>query len=159
MSVPVGITVPKLLPITGTFAPAFGAYFVLLGLRVSLARQSTHTLLGDRTAPEKAASDPKPKPLSTDQLLIATRAHANFVENVPLALLVAALVELNGGDRRILTGSLATLLFLRIAHVELGLRAKNALGLGRPVGTLGTWGFIAGMSSYAAWLVKSYWGF
>lgn len=134
---------------------------MLLALRVSLLRQATHTSLGDRAASDKAA-DSKSQSNDTggrDSLLVATRSHANFVENVPYALLVASFVEMNGGNRRALTASLAALLLLRIAHVEFGLRAKDTKGLGRPVGAVGTWAFIAGMSSYAAWLVKSYWGF
>ncbi|EXJ85604.1 hypothetical protein A1O1_05970 [Capronia coronata CBS 617.96] len=158
----VGITVPKLLPVTGTFAPAFGAYFVLLALRVSLVRQSTHIVIGDQgsSSDKAAASDAKPPSTAGggNNLLIAARSHANFAENVPFALLVASFVEMNGGDRRALTASLAALLFLRIAHVEFGMKAKDSLGWGRPVGSLGTLAFIGGMSSYAAWLVKSYWG-
>ena len=92
-----------------------------------------------------------------DDLLIIRRSHANFVENTPFALLIASFVEMNGGNRRFLTVSLAALLFFRIVHVEFGLRAKNSLGWGRPVGYFGTLGFVAGMSGYAAWLVKSYW--
>ena len=82
----------------------------------------------------------------------------NFAENVPLALLLAAAVELNGGSRRVLTSGLSALLVFRILHVELGLMAKGYIGLGRPVGYWGTVGTIAGFAGYAAWLVKSYWG-
>lgn len=165
----VGITVPKLLPVTGTFAPgqtpffpqpsrcplltivpAFAAYFVLLNLRISVVRQSTKTFIG---------GDSKETSKPATGLLVASRSQANFVENVPLALLVASFAEINGGDRRVLTASLAALLFFRIVHVEFGLKAKDSLGWGRPVGYLGTQGLIVGLSAYAAWLVKSYWGF
>ncbi|KAL2426097.1 hypothetical protein ABEF95_010884 [Exophiala dermatitidis] len=160
MSIPVGLTVPKLLPVTGTFAPAFGAYFALLAFRVSFARQATKTTLGERSRhSSKAQADAGAASVEEDSLLIATRSHANLVENVPFALLIASIVELNGGDRRALTASLAGLLLARIVHVEFGLRAKGAVGWGRPVGTLSTLGIIVGLSSYAAYLVKSYWGF
>jgi len=92
-----------------------------------------------------------------DNLLITRRSHANFVENVPFALLIASFVEMNGGNRHFLTGSLVALLFFRIVHVEFGLKSKNSLGWGRPVGYFGTLGFVAGMSGYAAWLAQTYW--
>ncbi|KAK5209568.1 hypothetical protein LTR96_000359 [Exophiala xenobiotica] len=157
MSIPVGITVPKMLPVTGTFAPAFAAYYVLLNLRVSLVRQNEETFLGDQT--KTSMGQGKPTETGAGDLLVAARAHSNFVENVPFALLMAAITELNGGNRRALTASLAALLCLRIAHAEFGIRMKDSLGWGRPVGYFGTLGIVAGMSSYAAYLVKSYWGF
>ncbi|KAI1617310.1 membrane-associated, eicosanoid/glutathione metabolism protein [Exophiala viscosa] len=146
MSVPVGITVPKLFPVTGAFAPAFAAYYLYLNLQVSAVRSHKETYLGS-----KGDDDQK--------LLVADRSHGNFVENVPMALLVAAIAEANGGNRRTITGSLAALLLFRIVHVELGLKSQGSLGWGRPIGYFGTLGFVAGMSGYAAYLVKSYWGF
>jgi uncharacterized membrane protein YecN with MAPEG domain len=77
---------------------------------------------------------------------------------VPLALLLGAVVEMNGGNRKALTTGFAILAVSRILHVELGLRAEKALGIGRPIGHLSTLGFIVGMGGYAAYLVKGYWG-
>ena len=94
-----------------------------------------------------------------DPLAIAARCHHNFVENVPIALLLAAVVELNGGNRKVLNGSLGALLVVRILHVELGLRGPKSLSNGRPIGYFGTLGFLGGMAGYAAYLVKGYWGF
>lgn len=51
-------------------------------------------------------------------------------------------------------GAHALLLFLRVAHVEYGIRAKDSLGWGRPVGYFGTLIWIAGMSAYVAWLAN-----
>lgn len=76
-----------------------------------------------------------------------------------MALLLGAIVEMNGGNRRALTGGFAALLVARLLHVELGLRGENAMGLGRVVGHMTTLGFITGMGGYAAWLVRGYWGF
>jgi uncharacterized membrane protein YecN with MAPEG domain len=94
-----------------------------------------------------------------DILEVAVRSHSNFVENIPLALLGAAIVELNGGNRKILNGGLAALLLFRILHVEFGLRSDDANSPGRLIGHIGTAGFLGGMSAYAAYLVKGYWGF
>ncbi len=94
---------------------------------------------------------------SEDVLMAANRAQTNFSENVPLALALAAVVELNGGSRKALTAALSALLVLRVAHAEFGLMAKNYMGPGRPLGYFGTQGVIAGLAGYAAYLVKGYW--
>jgi uncharacterized protein len=91
-------------------------------------------------------------------LNVATRCHGNYTENVPFALLLGAIVEMNGGNRRVLTGGLAALLVGRLLHAELGLRSENAMGQGRLVGHVTTLSFILSMGGYAAWLVKGYWG-
>ncbi len=100
---------------------------------------------------------------TTDPVFLASRCHQNFTENVPLALFLGAVVEMNGGNRRVLTGSLAALLVCRILHVEFGIKGEDekgnkSLGRGRVVGHAGTLGFVLGMAGYAGWLVKGYWG-
>ncbi|OAG43523.1 hypothetical protein AYO21_02109 [Fonsecaea monophora] len=160
--------------LTGWETLAFAAYYALLNLRVSLVRVSCNTMIGTDAAANTTiatttattnksqsssttTSTPSTSPDPSHSLLISSRCHANFVENVPIALLVATFVELNGGNKWALTGSLAALLFFRIAHVEFGLRAKDSMGWGRPVGYFGTLGFVVGMSSYAAWLASGFW--
>ncbi|OAL26246.1 hypothetical protein AYO22_04424 [Fonsecaea multimorphosa] len=170
-----GSLVPQMLPVTATFAPgtsllfthgppwaqadedilAFAVYYALLNLRVSMVRVSCNTMMGTDAANKSSKSSQSSSALKPDysnDLLVSARCHANFVENVPYALLVASFVELNGGNTRFLTASLAALLFFRVAHVEFGLKAKDSMGWGRPVGYFGTLGFVVGMSSYAAWL-------
>ena len=102
----------------------------------------------------KSSTDGEP-----DSLQVASRCHNNFIENVPYALLLAGVVELNGGNRKVLNGALGALLLLRILHVEFGLLGPKNVAFGRPVGYFGTQGYIAGMAGYAAYLVKGYWGF
>ena len=87
-----------------------------------------------------------------------TSCHRNYVENVPLALLLAGIVELNGGDRKALNTALGVLLLLRIVHVEFGLKGPNNVGFGRAIGYFGTQSYMVGMAVYAAYLVKGYWG-
>ena len=166
MSVPIGITVPKMLrefspsqlsinkltaaAVAGTFAVPFTAYLFLLSARVSRIRVDNKAYLGEKTA--DAGPD------GVCPLQVAVRSHANYIENIPYALILAGIVELNGGNRKVLTGSLAALLVFRILHVELGLRGKDAAARPRLIGHLGTAGFLAGMSGYALYLVKGYWG-
>lgn len=116
-------------------------------------------MIGTDTS-KKASSDPKPRSSQPgeQELIVNARVHANFIENVPIALLVASMVELNGGDGQVLTSALAALLFFRVAHAEFGLRAERSMGWGRSVGYFGTLIWVFGMSTYAAWLAKSYWG-
>lgn len=147
MSVPVGLTVPKLLPITGSFALPFGAYYVYLQSRVVYNRLSTKTLIGDNA--EKGGNDP---------VFLATRAHANFAENVPIVLLLAGIAELNGGSRKALTTALSALLVARICHADFGILTGNTGAVGRPVGYYGTQAIFLGLAGYATYLVKGYWG-
>src|SRR5271154_4584609 len=127
----------------------FSAYFIFLGGRVVANRVQNDKWIGDDLAVTEEKNTANP-------LKVAGRCHSNFAENVPLALLLATVVELNGGNRRVLSGSLGTLFFLRILHVELGLRGPDNKSIGRILGYFGTQTFIAGMAGYAAYLVKGY---
>ena len=84
--------------------------------------------MGDRfvDAPESTSND------NPDTLYLDSRAHNNFIENVPLCFTLAAIAELNGANRKILNYAMATLFVLRLIHVELGLRGKDTVGFGRP---------------------------
>ncbi|KAI1340512.1 membrane-associated, eicosanoid/glutathione metabolism protein [Xylariaceae sp. FL0016] len=152
MSTRLGLSAPvlaPLLPVTGTFALPFTAYLSLLSARVVRCRLQDKAYVGDSSA---SSSD-----RATDPLYLATRCHANFLENVPLAFVLSALVELNGGSRKALTGTMAALFAFRFLHVELGL--ASGMGLGRPIGYYGTMLTLGGMAGWAAYLVKGYWGF
>ena len=117
-----------------------------------MTRLKNEHYLGDKVESDKSQSDP-------DYLNLTTRAHANFLENVPLAFILAAIAELNGADRRILNYGLGALLALRVAHVEIGMFGKNTVGPGRPVGYYGTQAWLLGVAAYSTYLVKGYWGF
>ena len=140
------------LAVAGTFALPYTAYLFLLSARVSRLRVANEKWLGSSCKNVEASTD-------TDPLEVAVRSHANYMENMPYAFLLAGIVELNGGNRKVLTGSLAALLLFRIIHVELGLRSEGAKASPRLYGHVGTAGFLAGMSAYALYLVKGYWGF
>jgi uncharacterized membrane protein YecN with MAPEG domain len=137
----------------GTWALPFTAYAFLLSARVSKVRMDHKQLMGNKITQESSQSN------EVDPLEVATRCHANFLENVPLALMTAAIVELNGGNRKVINGGLAALLLFRILHVEFGMRAADTNGPGRDIGHVGTAGVWLGMAAYAAYLVKGYWGY
>jgi uncharacterized membrane protein YecN with MAPEG domain len=117
---------------------------------VKFRLQDEH-FLGDNSSKESNGQQ-------SNLLFRANRSHQNFVENVPFAFLLASIVELNGGNRRYLTGALSALFVLRVMHVELGLARPAGMGSGRPIGYFGTMGIIGGLAGYAAFLVKGYWG-
>ncbi|KAI1502769.1 membrane-associated, eicosanoid/glutathione metabolism protein [Biscogniauxia marginata] len=162
MTTHVGLSTPvlaPLLPITGTFVLPFTAYFALLSYRVVNHRLQDQFYLGDNSSSaEEATKAAQQKNRNSNKLFLATRCHQNFVENVPLGLALAAIAELNGGDRRSLAAALGALFAFRILHAEFGIRRKNGMGLGRPVGYWGTIATMGGLAGYAAYLVKGYWG-
>ncbi|KAI1089663.1 MAPEG family-domain-containing protein [Rostrohypoxylon terebratum] len=150
MSTAIGLSTPvlaPLLPITGTFALPFSAYFTLLSYRVVKYRLADKQYLGDNSSKDGDLNN---------ELYLATRCHQNFVENVPLALALAAFVELNGGNIKVLATALSLLLAFRIAHMGMGL--MDGLGIGRPIGYWGTSAIIETLGGYAAFLVKGHWG-
>lgn len=144
-----------MLPITGTWTLPFAAYLVYLSNRVVYRRIKQEKYMGDRyvDAAESTSND------NPDPLLLDSRAHNNFIESVPLCFTLVAIAELNGANRKALNYAMATLFVLRILHVELGLKGKDTVGWGRPIGYFGTQGFIAGMAAYGTYLVKGYWGY
>src|SRR5580692_6051035 len=70
-------------------------------------------------------------------LLLAMRRHANFVEFVPLALILIALLELNGIPKLAVHAMGASLVVFRACHA-LGMRADTMASAGRYVGAAGT---------------------
>lgn len=59
-------------------------------------------------------------------LIVAIRAHANFIEYVPLAVLLVGALEMQGASGTLVHSLLVTLLAARLAH---------AYGLHRPAGS------------------------
>ncbi|KAI0481088.1 membrane-associated, eicosanoid/glutathione metabolism protein [Xylariaceae sp. FL0804] len=155
MSTRLGLSAPvlaPLVPVTGTFALPFAAYFALLSARVVAIRLKHEAYLGDSLTD---STDPAAR--KNDKLFLATRCHQNFIENVPLALALAAVAELNGGNRKALTYAMSLLFVFRVLHGDIGL--NKGLAVGRPIGYFGTMGTVVGLGAYAAYLVKAYWGF
>ncbi|KAH9898864.1 MAPEG family-domain-containing protein [Xylariomycetidae sp. FL2044] len=148
MSTRIGLSTPvlaPLLPVTGTFAAPFAAYFTFLSCRVVYHRFQEKYFTGD------------PDAESHKKLYLANRCHQNFIENVPLSLALAAFAELNGGNRKSLTYALGALFVSRVLHSDFGL--INGLSLGRPIGYWGSLAITSYLGVYAAYLVKGYWGF
>ncbi|KAF8247229.1 hypothetical protein K440DRAFT_551521, partial [Wilcoxina mikolae CBS 423.85] len=134
---------------TALFSLPFSAYFLLLSQRVVSTRQKTDTTFGTTSS----SGD------SNDPLFVAIRAHANFLETVPVGLLLALTAEINGANRKVLCGALAGLWVLRVANVEAGLRRSEAKGFGRFMGYFGTQVWLGGMTVWCVHLTRDFWGF
>jgi uncharacterized membrane protein YecN with MAPEG domain len=89
------------LPITLTFAGAAAILHVWLAARVSRMRVAHKVSIGDGGA---------------EPLVRRMRAHANYGENMPIVLIMIGLIELAGGDPRILWGAGIIFILARIAH-------------------------------------------
>lgn len=141
---------------TGTYLAPFAALNFFLSTSVVRARIATETFL----EPEVKSSDKKVKLTdgsgAVDPVLLTTRLHGNFIENVPFAIAIAAIVELNGGNRKALTYTLGALFASRVSHV-IGLTA--GIPLARAGGYFANIGIITGLGVYGAYLSKAYWGF
>ena len=70
-----------MLHITALYAGLLGLLSIVLAVQTGQIRGSTGITLGDG---------------GNDELILAMRRHANFVEFVPIALILIGLLELNG---------------------------------------------------------------
>jgi hypothetical protein len=109
------------IEITVFFAAIFGVIHVLFTLRVGMYRINNKINVGDG---------------GDKELLRRIRGHGNFIETVPMAILLLLLNELNGLADSYVTILASILLVARLLHY-------SALALGgpqilRPIGMIGT---------------------
>ncbi len=71
------------------------------------------------------------------QLALEMRRHANFTEHVPLALILMAILEMNGATPWLLHGSGVLLVVSRVVH-PIGLEADSIANPLRAIGAGGT---------------------
>ena len=90
-----------ILPITLTLAGAAAILHIWLAARVSRYRRHFKIGLGDG---------------GNEALLRRVRAHGNYIENMPLFLILTGLLELAGGDRRSLWAAGIVFILARIVH-------------------------------------------
>jgi uncharacterized membrane protein YecN with MAPEG domain len=89
------------LPITALYAGLLGLVFIALEVPIGLMRTRTGVSLHDG---------------GNKELSVAIRRHANFVEHVPLALILLGLLEQSGASPGLLHGLGAALLLARMLH-------------------------------------------
>lgn len=83
-----------------------------------------------------------------ERLIVAMRRHANFVEFVPLSLILIALLELNGVAGIAIHCFGAALVFFRVAHAQ-GMQVGIARTPGRFVGAAGNFLLLIVLSAWA----------
>ena len=109
--------------ITGIYAALAALLVLVLAARVVLGRRARNIGIGD-------GGDPG--------LVKRIRAHANALENLPLALLLLLLLELNQTQPAWLHAFGIALIVARVAHA-IGLSTTAGYSLGRFVGVVLTW--------------------
>ena len=118
------------LNITAVYASLFGLLLIFLSSRVVRWRRELSGGLGDG---------------GEESLMRAQRAQANFIEYVPIALLLLAVAESQGLTGWLLHTSGVILVLARLLHAW-GLSKSSGRSFGRFWGTLLTWAVILALS-------------
>jgi uncharacterized membrane protein YecN with MAPEG domain len=121
--------------ITAFYAALLGLLVMLLGLRVVHGRWTRRIGIGDG---------------GDSEMLRRIRAHANLIENVPLALLLLLLLELTNVKGTWLHLFGIALLVGRVLHAW-GLSRYAGTSFGRLVGTVLTWVAVLAMCVLLLW--------
>lgn len=124
-----------ILPVTMTFAGVAALINIWLAIRVGQVRQSQNVSIGDG---------------GNEAVIRRMRAHSNYVEFTPFALILIGVVELahHGSGTPGWLWAVASVYFLgRIAH-GLGMDGGR-FGKGRSIGTLITIATLLGLGVYA----------
>jgi hypothetical protein len=125
------------VPVTALYAALLGLVAFALASHVGRMRGAKNVSLGDG---------------GDTALLEAMRRQMNFVENVPLILVLMALTELNGAPKSWLHGIGIVLLVARIVH-PFGLTAAKMTVPARFVGAAGTMLVLLALIAIALWQV------
>ena len=108
--------------ITGLYAGILGLMAIVLAFVAGRMRGQTKVSIGDGGNPE---------------LLLAMRRHANFIEFVPLTLILIAIIEMNGAPALAIHALGAGCVAFRISHA-VGIKADTIQGAGRTIGAGGS---------------------
>ena len=121
-----------ILPITLTLAGAAAILHIWLASRVSRVRRQFKIGVGDG---------------GNEALVRRMRAHANYAENMPIVLILIGLIELAGGDARILWAAGILFILARIAH-GFGMDQQSPSRL-RAIGMMGSALVLLGLAGWA----------
>ena len=120
---------------TPLYAAALTLLFVVLGMRVVYLRRKLGVSLADE---------------GNIMLRKAIRAHGNFAEYVPLALLLMYFVETRTQAGNVIHGMGLALMFGRILHA-IGVSKVNEPFLLRVIGMICTFGVLVGAATMLLW--------
>lgn len=126
------------LPITAIYAGILAIFALVLSFKAGSLRGKTgiSVLYGE------------PQNL---ELAEKARAHQNFLEYVPMVVILMGIIELNGGGATFLHAVGALLVVARIAHA-VGLKHDNMAHPGRLIGAAGTALITLVTAGYTLWL-------
>lgn len=127
------------LPVTALYAGLLAIFALVLSARAGSYRGKTgiSVLHGD--------------PVNWE-LVQRVRVHQNFLEYVPMVLILMGISELNGASSTYLHAVGALLIVARIAHA-VGLKHDNMGHIGRLIGAGGTALLTMVVAVYAIWMV------
>jgi len=111
-----------IVPITALYAALLVAVLVCLTTRIGVLRAKTGISILDG---------------GNDRVAVEMRRHGNFVEHVPLLIVLMAIVEINEGSPVFLHVVGIALIICRVAH-PLGLRHDRVQTPLRLIGAVGT---------------------
>ena len=114
------------LPVTALYASLLGLFSLYLGIRITVMRARKQIILGDG---------------GDDEIAVAIRIFGNFMEYVPLALILLALAEINGASSQMTHWLGGALVVGRVLHL-IGLDSTRPITFGRVAGMTITWGVI-----------------
>jgi uncharacterized membrane protein YecN with MAPEG domain len=123
------------LPITAIYAGVLALIVVALGINVTVHRVKLKVPLGDG---------------GNAQMLRMIRLHGNAVEYLPLALLLMAIYELEGGARLVLHIIGIVLVIARLAQTS-DMWSREIAGVGRIAGQSLTWLSVAALALMNLW--------
>lgn len=118
------------LSITAIYAAILALIILALGINVTVHRVKLRISLGDGGNP---------------QMLRMIRLHANAIEYIPLALLLMALYEFNGGWHAALHAVGIALIAGRLVQTA-GMWSTEMPGLGRRIGQTLTWASLGALA-------------
>ncbi|EGN74425.1 MAPEG superfamily protein [Idiomarina sp. A28L] len=121
-----------ILPVTSLFAALLTLLYLVLAVRIIRLRWRDRVGIGNGEAVDLQA---------------AVRIHGNFIEYVPLALILLGLMELNGANPVLLYG-LGGLLFLARINHAIGLTKSVGVSVYRSIGVLGTFAMLLLAAGY-----------
>ena len=122
--------------ITGIYAGLCSLMFLYLAWPITVQRKLKKIGVGDG---------------GDTELQRTIRVHANFVEYVPLTLLMLLLAELQSTPPWAIHGFGTALILSRILHA-VGFSRSGGYSLGRFYGTLGTWLVMIGLAVHLVWM-------
>lgn len=122
--------------ITGLYAGLFALAQIILSIRIARMRWKHQVSLGDG---------------GIDELQTAIRVHGNFVETVPMALILLALMELGGAPLWMVYGLGLAMVVSRMAHAY-ALLTPPGYGRWRVLGVMLTFTIYGVGSGVCLWL-------